>query len=340
MPALHAALWSLALAGQVQSPADPVTLAPLYEQVVTEYERDLGPNDPKVARSSSDLGLFLKAIGDPRRAEAPLRKALAIDERNHDPQLAADQENLAEVLDASGRHTEAFRLFQQAAAGTEPAAVARSLAALAVLDPAHAESYYRDAVQAEEAASGKDHPRVAILLNDLALALRERNDNQAAEPLFRRALAIQIKALGPNHPAAASTLNNLGSLLEATGRLAEAERAEREAMRIFEERFGPESKELATACSNLADVLWTKGDRTAAAPLYRRTLSVDESIYGPDHTEVAGDLRNLGMLLKEMDQGSAADALLRRALAIYESKLGRESPQADDIRKLLNRPAR
>ena len=63
---------------------------------------------------------------------------------------------------------------------------------------------------------------------------------------------------------------------------------------------------------------------------------MDEEIYGRDHPEVAGDLRNLGMLLKETGQAAAADAMLRRALEIYEKKLGTASPQAADVRKILN----
>jgi tetratricopeptide (TPR) repeat protein len=335
MPGICSALLLVGVAGQVRSPADPATLAPLYEQVLAERRKEFGTS-AKVARSASDLGLFLKSIGDFKRAEAPLVEALRIDEALGDTKVSEDRENLAQVLNALGRHGEAFDLLQQAAKGADAAVAARSLMILAAMDAGHAVEYYRGAIEAEERASGKEHPRVAIALNNLALALRERDDNAAAEPLFRRALAIQTKALGADHAAVASTLNNLGSLLQATNRLAEAERDEREALRIFEHRFGPESKELATTLSNLADLLWTKGDRASAAGLYRRALAMDEAIYGAGHPEVAGDLRNLGMLLKESGQAAKAQTMLRRALAIYEKTLGASSPQANDVRKLLN----
>src|SRR4029077_8252378 len=161
-----------------------------------------------------------------------------------------DQENLASLLAGLGRQEEALELFRQAASGADPAVAARSYAGLAALDAARAESYYRSGLEAEEKAAGKDHSQVAVFLNNLALALRQRGDNASAEPLLRRALAIQEKALGPDHAAVASTLNNLGSLLQSTGRLAEAERLERRALRIFEQKLGPESMELAITCSN------------------------------------------------------------------------------------------
>ena len=53
-------------------------------------------------------------------------------------------------------------------------------------DPGLQEPQERLALQSEEAASGKEHPRVAVLLNNLALALREMHNNRSAEPLFRR----------------------------------------------------------------------------------------------------------------------------------------------------------
>ena len=281
------------------APADPSSLRPLFEQALADH--------PKAPRSAADLGLFLKSVGQAAAAEAPLRKALELDLANSDPMLAADQENLASLLVSLGRQAEALELFMQAAGGSDSAVAARSYAGLAALDPARAESYYRSGLEAEERAAGKDHSQVAVFLNNLALALRQRGDNASAEPLLRRALAIQEKALGPDHAAVASTLNNLGSLLQSTGRLAEAERVERRALRIFEQKLGPESMELAITCSNLADLEWSKGDLSAAESFYRRALSIDESVYGPDHPEVAADLANLGLLLKETRKPARAN---------------------------------
>ena len=67
------------LYGQTSPPADLAALRPLFEQALAARERELGPEHPKVARSASDLGLFLKAHGDPDGAESALRRALAID---------------------------------------------------------------------------------------------------------------------------------------------------------------------------------------------------------------------------------------------------------------------
>ena len=114
--------------------------------------------------------------------------------------------------------------------------------------------YYGRAVKAEETASGKDNPRVAAQLSNLALALRRQGDAKAAEPLLRRALSIQERAFGRNHYQTATTLNNLGSVLQGLRQFTEAESLEREALSIFEQKR-PLSLELAAVCANLADLL-------------------------------------------------------------------------------------
>jgi tetratricopeptide (TPR) repeat protein len=324
-------------------PADPSSLRPLFEQVLAAKEKELGPNHAGVARSASDLGRFIygnggpngKPNGNPAEAEAPLRQALAIDEANAAPEASADRQILAEVLSTLGRNEEAFALLQIAAKGPDAKVASQSFASLALLDPAHAEEYYRGALDAQARASEKDPNHTAILLNDLALALKEKQDYSGAEPLFRKALAIQQKEIGAESPAVAGTLSNLGSLLETAGRHAEAERMERDAVRIFEQKLGPWSAELATSCANLADILATKGDLAQATRLYQRAVAIDESVYGPDNPEVAGDLVNLGTVLKQAGKQAAGDAALRRALSLYEKAFGPGSPQAAQVRKFL-----
>ena len=55
------------------------------------------------------------------------------------------------------------------------------------------------------AAFGKQHPTVAIHLNNLATLLQDTNRIEEAEPLMRRALEIDEAALGAQHPTVAIT---------------------------------------------------------------------------------------------------------------------------------------
>jgi tetratricopeptide (TPR) repeat protein len=316
-------------------PADVSTLAPVYARALAERERISGPESAKVARAASELGLFLLEVKESARAEKPLRRALAIDEHNGDPAIDADRENLARALEAQGKRNEAFDLFRRAAEGRNPRVASRSFAKLADMDREHAESYYRDALAAEENASGKSSPRVALILQEYALELRALSRDHEAEPLLRRALSIQETAPQADPHVTVGVLNTLGNLLEGRRELDEAEKLERAALTLSEQKFGPESAELAITCTNLADVLWNKKNLREAGQLYRRAIDIDASLYGPDRPETAADIANLGMLMTEAGQSVAGIALLKQALAIYEKSLGPESDQARFVRERI-----
>ncbi|HXU32694.1 MAG TPA: tetratricopeptide repeat protein [Thermoanaerobaculia bacterium] len=108
------------------------------------------------------------------------------------PNVATALNNLAQLLQATNRLTEAEPLMHRA---------------LAI----------------DEKSFGPDHPNVAIRLSNLAALLKGTNRLVEAEPLMHRALAIDEKSFGPDHPKVAIRLNNLARLLQDTNRLAEAE---------------------------------------------------------------------------------------------------------------------
>ncbi len=317
-------------------PSDPATLAPVYAQAMAERARQSGPDSAKAASAAADFGRFLLQIGKSAEAEAPLERAVAIDERHSDPAIDADRESLALAFEAQGKPKEAFEYLRQAAEGHNPRVAARAFAKLAQMDPDHADIYSRNAVVSEEKASGAGAPRVAVLLQEYALALRARNRDGEAEPLLRRALSIQQTAPGADPQVTVTVLNTLGNLLEGRNQLVEAEKLERTALSLSEEKFGPESTQLAMTCTNLADVLWNQKRLRDAGLLYRRAIGIDAALYGPDRQETAADIANLGMLMNEAGQSAAGAALLKQALTIYENTLGADSPQAKFLRDRLS----
>jgi len=306
-------------------PANVSTLVPVYQKAV----------DQGAPRAESNLGLFLLQIGKSAEAEAPLRRAVALDERNHDPGIDADREGLARSLDGQGKRDEAIDVFRRAASGLAPRVAARASVKLAVLDPERADKYYRMAVAAEEKGSGRGSPRVAVVLYGHARELRARGRDREAEPLLRRALAILQAAPESDPRATIDVLNALGNLVEGRRQLDEAEKLIRAAMALAEEKFGPESAQLATSCTYLADVLWNKKSLREAGLLFRRAITINASLYGPDRPETAADVANLGMVAIEAGQSEAGTALLRQALAIYENTLGPNSEEARFVRGYL-----
>jgi hypothetical protein len=84
-------------------------------------------------------------------------------------------------------------------------------------------SPYERALAINEKAYGRDHPKVATSLNNLALLYKTQGQYTQAEPLYKRSLAIGEKALGPGHPDVATSLENMAALFRKTGREKEAE---------------------------------------------------------------------------------------------------------------------
>ena len=282
---------------------DPGSLIPLYEQALATREQQLGREHPKVARSASDLGLYLLKLEDRAAAAAALRRALAIDRShfaaNH-PIIAEDLENLASALPPS---PEVFALLEEASQCSNGPIASRALSALGNLQeqagrPEAAIASYRKALALEE---------TAMRLNDLALLLEPK----PAEPLLRKALARRQQENGAKHPETAIAMTNLGNVLLPQGRLVEAERLQRLALPILEATLGKDHPRTGIVCANLAEVLRAKGDSVAAKALYRRTLAIDEKAYGSTHPDVAADRENLARYLDEL--GEHAEAARVRA---------------------------
>ena len=315
-----------------EAPNDIASLLPLFNDVLAV--RESGHSGAATARAAESLGLFLKELGRTAEAEAALRRAVALNRAAGSADTATTVVELAQVLLASGKRDESLALFREASEGANARASAVAFESLAKALPARADVLYAKAVAAEEAAWGRNSPRVASQLDNLGVALRAKGDLKGAEEALRRALAIQEGVLGRRHYQTAATLNNLGSVVQALGRFEEAEKLQREALSTFEQRM-PFSQELAAVYSNLADLRQRKGDLDGAAVLLRRAIANDEASSGASTVEIAADLASLGGVLRRGGKESEAGPLLRRALSIYEARFGPESAQARDLRQSI-----
>ena len=300
-------------------PANVSTLVPVYRKAVEQG----------APRADSNLGLFLLQIGKSAEAEAPLRRAVALDERNHDPGIDADREGLALSLDGQGKRDEAIDVFRHAAAGLDPR---RSRACLG--KARRARSRARGRVLPQGRRRGGEGVGLRFAARGRCAACvragiaRSQSRSGSRAPLATCA-CDSVQAAPESDPRVTiDVLNALGNLVEGRRQLEEAEKLIRAALTLSEEKFGPESAQLATTCTYLADVLWNKKSLREAGLLFRRAITIDASLYGPDRPETAADIANLGMVMTEAGQSEAGTALLRQALAIYENTLGPSSEEA------------
>ena len=189
-----------------------------------------------------------------------------------------------------------------------------------------AEPLMRRALEIDEATFGRQHPSVAIRLNNLAQLLKNTNRNKEAEPMMRRALEIDEAIFGEQHPSAAIRLSNLAVLLADTNRFQEAEPLMRRALEIDEAIFDEQHPNVAACLNNLATLLQATHRSEEAEPLVRRALEIYVAAFGEQHPNVAVCLNNLAVLLQAAHRSEEAEPLVRQALGIDEAAFGEQHP--------------
>jgi tetratricopeptide (TPR) repeat protein/tRNA A-37 threonylcarbamoyl transferase component Bud32 len=252
-----------------------------------------------IGQTYYELGAYDEAFPQLRRA-LELRTTVLGPEH---PDTLESQNNLAELLRATG-------------------------------DRAAAEPIFRRVLADMERILGPDDFRTLQAANNLGAMLFDGSDFPAAGALYRRALAGLEKSPGPVDPVTLQVVHNLAILSRVTDDLAEAEALHRRALAGREQTYGPDHAETLQSVEGLAHVLHERGDRAGAEPLFRRALNGYEKALGPDHPDTLSCVNSLGTILSEKGDRTSAGRLLRRALAGREAALGPE--HADTLTSVLN----
>ena len=161
----------------------------LYEQVLAERERVLGPDHPdtltirnNLAGAYYSVGRFGEAIELYEQVLAEYERVLGADH----PDTLSVRNNLASAYDSVGRFGEAIELFEQ------------------VLDE-------------REKLLGPDHPDTLSSRSGLAGAYYSVGRFGEAIELYERVLADRVRVLGPDHPDTLTTRNNLAVAYHSAG---------------------------------------------------------------------------------------------------------------------------
>lgn len=179
---------------------------------------------------------------------------------------------------------------------------------------------------------GPEHPEVAQILTDLALALSYRGHNERAEAMAREALAISEKSFGERHGDVARALSGVAVIVEAQGRLKEAEPIYRRALGIYREteRDGIET---ATAMGNLTKNLREQGNHEEAEALERESIGIIRRRLGENHPLYEDGLSRLATVLNAQGKTDEAVQLARECVAIARRIYG---PDHTDLAIRLN----
>lgn len=198
-----------------------------------------------------------------------------------------------------------------------------------------AESLYRQALEMTERLRGKDHPRVATIMNLLARTLMDQGQPEAAEPLLHKVLAIRRDTLGPRHEAVAMSLSDLGSVHDVRGDMKAAEGYYRQALELLP----AEHAWRGVMLSNLGRARESAGALREAERLYRDSIDLNRRHFGADHDAVCVNYQRLGTLLYAGGRGAESEAALREALRIFQKQLSPGHPRIEEVSAFLKRIA-
>ncbi len=272
---------------------DKAPSAEVLDEYVARLEK-LSFSDRRIeAKVWGMVGNFYRDRGDYTKAEAQLRRALALRTALYGAdtlETAQTQEDLANVLWFAGRYAEALPLYEQTLAtrsalvGEESAEAAVSLNAIAAThdklgEHDKAETGYRRVIEIRARLYDPQHELMAASKNNLATCLIEQGEFAEAEVLLREAVETMRKLQGDSHPHVAKGLHTLGRLAFAQGRDDEAERLLLDAIDRKRRRLGPDHDSVATSLVVLAELKLSHGDFAACEPPAREAVEILEKAF-------------------------------------------------------------
>ncbi len=329
------------LAGNLQDAAQRLRLA------LTMQQEGAVPADT-FAATQSNLGSILRQQGRLNEAIGVLEQSLRSIETVYppdDPELIGALVNYGNALRDADRLGEAVVHLRRAAAivrehpmhNDRPAILSNLGASIGGEEGA---TLCREALQLGEALYGDEHPGLAPLLYNAAVAVR-REDSDEARLLFARALALEEQGLGSDHPRLAQSLVRLAELagLETPAAREYFDRARR----IVIDAAACEPMLRVEVLANVADFERTNGSASAAVAAAREVVTTAVEHFGAAHSQTASSLRTLGAALRRMagerDSKEALEESLRvqeRALAISRKIDGSSGEVADTLSNIGN----
>lgn len=157
-----------------------------------------------------------------------------------------------------------------------------------------------------EKAYGPEHPRVAIMYDEIGWAQSWMGDQDAAVENERRAAEMIHRKFGDEHPLMARVLNHLASVEEERDELDSALEHHLTALALREKLYGPDHTEVGASCNNLA-LLYVRMNRPDdAARTAERAVAIERRLV-PGTARFAGTLDTLAQA--RLAQGRFAEAI-------------------------------
>lgn len=237
----------------------------LQTQVVRDSETVYGLQHEQYANAINNLALYMSETGDP---QVELRYALPAGEiyANLEGMTAAEADNsnlIGNVAMAASDYEKGMAAFLKAAKlqsaiyGANHPSVAVALgntaqAALLLGQKEQATRLMNQSIAIIDNTIGRDDPRAAQHLVQLATIRREEGRKKESAVLIQQACHLLEQQIGKDHPQYAKASLDLAVIYFEIGKRAKAEETLIHAAEVFEQKLGPDSIWLAQTLSHIA----------------------------------------------------------------------------------------
>ncbi|KAL2802756.1 hypothetical protein BJX63DRAFT_440639 [Aspergillus granulosus] len=146
-----------------------------------------------------------------------------------------------------------------------------------------AEIRYREAVEHQKKALGKDHPTVTEQQKHLACTLLLQGKFQEAIKGYSDALVVEEKMLGKQHPSTITTRTSLAFALKANGDHTKAITEFEQVCQLKETTMGAQHPSTLASMDDLAIMRQQRGHHSQSEILLWRVVRLKKKVYGENH---------------------------------------------------------
>lgn len=206
------------------------TCETLFQRVLQMHEKLFGDRHPRIADDLVNLGAVRVERGDNASAEQHYRRAIAIDQAWYGP----DHPETAGIRTMLGRLLVGDQRTERVNEG---------------------KALLESSLKIRERVYGKVHPKVAVIINELARIALERGRFDEAEAGFLRTMNIYRAVYNDRHYLLGVGASNLATVYFRRKEYARAEASMREAIRRYEETLAGDHQMCGLGHIKLGDLL-------------------------------------------------------------------------------------
>ena len=313
----------------------------LVAPAAADLERLRGSSDALTARAWSVLAGVKRAQGKNAEARALLDRALAVQRATLGAEHLLTLRTLiryGNLLRAEGNFPGARRTLEEVVAGFERLGdgaafdLAKAVGDLGLVlerveDWTGAERAHRRSYEILCRLFGKDSPRAAVSLANLASTLDQLGRDEEAIAALEEALRVNQKAFGGGgFPGESIIRNSLAWQFLDAGRPLAAQVEFRRSVAAAQRERGPGHSDVAWPMRGLAEAELAMGQLAAARATYDEALALRTKFHGRQHWEVAQSLVDLAGIAARLHDAEAEGDSLREALAIRRAVLPASHP--------------